>query len=272
MTAWNTVSRIHIERAIQSQIPDFKDRRLLNEADDLEQAAIDMANEDFGWSLCFTPGFIARLFYAGFLTISTNLASEENPLFVALPKMHLKRCIVNFDEFHVPRKIRKIARQFYFSVNTDFQGVLSACQIQHGRDSWLCPPLVAALTALHFSGTSPRVVSVELRSSTGNLVAGELGVIVGAAYTALTGFCDRQASSGKVQISALAAFLRLQNILLFDLGMVMPYKIEIGGHEIQRKEFLNRFRLARNEKCNFQASNLPAKELIDNLISWQTQK
>src|SRR5262249_53516101 len=77
------------------------------------------------------------------------------------------------------------------------------------------------------------------------LIAGELGYTVGASYTSLSGF-HAKSGSGTVQMIALGELLRSQGFTVWDLGMIMKYKIDIGGQILMRSEFLKLFNEARS--------------------------
>jgi Leu/Phe-tRNA-protein transferase len=73
------------------------------------------------------------------------------------------------------------------------------------------------------------------------LVAGELGYVVGGVYTSLTGFSLRDAgaaSAGAVQLLATARLLDANGFALWDLGMGMAYKTDLGAADVPRADFI----------------------------------
>ena len=107
------------------------------------------------------------------------------------------------------------------------------------------PTAIECTASVAKEGGLSRVVSVELWSSeTGKLAAGELGVLVGAVYTSLTGFFDksRYSGAGKVQLAALADLLRNCGVQVWNLGMDLDYKNEMRAMTVPRGEFLRLFR------------------------------
>jgi Leu/Phe-tRNA-protein transferase len=199
------------------------------------------------------------------------------------------------------------------TVNACWDRVVDGCRRQHGDgaggSSWLYPPLVEALAAMHRAeggvradGASVRLCSVEVwraddnakgepgdsapptRSHPGDgnqdtedngvssrkrrknrsggadgepaplerkergrpekwrLVAGELGFAVGATYTSLTGFTD-ESGAGSVQLAALGRWLLSRGYQLWDLGMEMKYKIDLGAALVPRHRFVRAVRL-----------------------------
>lgn len=85
-----------------------------------------------------------------------------------------------------------------------------------------------------------RMFSVEVWDNrTNELVAGELGYTVGNfMYTSLTGFC-RQDSAGSVQLAAWGRYLQQKQFAIWDLGMDMAYKRQLGAQEWPRHEFVH---------------------------------
>ena len=276
---WVEVPRSQIEKAISKQVPEFhpKSRKMLTEADDLEKAAdeVERDNKDeISWSLCFLPSFIASLFRSGFLPIACNMGGDD-ALYVLLPKLHAMRCICSWKDVHVSRKTRRQSSKYYMTFNTCFNRVADKVNEQHAN-SWLYPPLRNALEVLN-KGRGPLacVVSVELWDiESGELTAGELGVLVGSVYTSLTGFCDKNkySGSGTVQLAALAGVLREAGATFWDLGMGLDYKANLGGQDIPRTDFLKMFRSsACTPYINLPVGQVSAKEAIASLILWQNQ-
>ena len=234
---------------------------------------------EFCWSLNFSPAFVAELCYQGFVPMAELVPGGRC---VLLPKLHSQRCVLAFEQLHIPSKIRKRAARFQLTVNTCFEDVLHGCQVQHGDGCWLHQPLVDIFRALHHAlpseqshgntsvatqqhclrhyqhaftsdgcstpvpSRTPRGVrfhSFELWHR-GTLVAGELGYSMGACYTSLSGFHAR-ASAGTVQCIAAAHVLKLNGFQFWDLGMELPYKLLLGAVSIPRHEFLSRLANAR---------------------------
>jgi Leu/Phe-tRNA-protein transferase len=200
--------------------------------------------------LNFDATFIGNLFYAGLLPICTTLGRKNDPIFVLLPKLHSKRTVVLdpiAETVRFSKSTHKHAKKYILSVSRAFTTVVEACIAQHGQNCWLYPPLVTALHALR-GGTASRakIHSIELRdASTGELVAGEIGYTVGAVYTSMTGFYSRS-GTGSVQLFLLSQLLSRQGFRMWDLGMSIDYKLDMGAVELDRMEFVNMFRACRD--------------------------
>lgn len=170
-----------------------------------------------------------------------------------LPKLHKARCVLSPGRIHIGRKVRRRAKGFRLTVDTAWSSVVEGIQqytfTSMKGDCWLSDELVSAYEAV--AALSPRrrrgiaFHSVELwHIGTGELVAGEIGYACGAIYSSLTGFAmkDQFSGLGSVQLAALGCWLDRSGFKLWDLGMELAYKVELGAHTIPRAEWAIRQR------------------------------
>ncbi|EEC51955.1 predicted protein, partial [Phaeodactylum tricornutum CCAP 1055/1] len=169
----------------------------------------------------------------GFLPIATEG--------VLLPKLHEHRCVVTLpDRLHVSKSTRKKAKGFTISFNQAFEEVVEGCRAQHGPQCWLYPSLHQHASPLESTGKTCTIhlYSVEIWNNDRQLVGGELGYTVGSVYTSLTGF-SAQDSAGSVQLAALGHLLCQLGFTLWDLGMEMEYKRNLGSQLVPRAVFVD---------------------------------
>ena len=146
-----------------------------------------------------------------------------------------------------------------------FEPCVEAIGFQHG-DSWFHPPLVEAFIRMFHSKQYPtKLHSIELWEGE-ELVAGEVGFVVGAAYASLSGFYHKS-SAGTIQLCATAKLLEHHGFAYWDLGMEMPYKINLGASLIDRDLFLSRQETVRNQERALLCPRTNASEIIMNVFS-----
>ena len=208
-------------------------------------------NEEFCIAVDFSPEFIAGLMEAGFLVMSANASSPgEEPCYILLPKLHLVRSALFFENLHIKKSIRKYLNQYELRVDEDFDFIVNRCVEKHG-DGWLTPPLVDVIRFLRYvsdAGESPVLDKVfNVRPAcfglyrSGKLVAGEFGIITGRIYTSYSGYYD-ESNAGTVQLIKTTEYLRDNGFAFFDLGMPLDYKTDLGAMNISPEEFVKRFR------------------------------
>lgn len=221
-------------------------------------------DEDFCIAEDFSPDFIAGLMEAGFLVMSMNMSQNDTePAFILLPKLHLVRSALFFENLHIKKSIRRFLSRFELRADADFDLIVDRCVEKHKAD-WLTPPLIECIKKIRNAGgdtgggtasgdiggeTESRLLvpSANARPASfalyreGKLVAGEFGIVCGRVYTSYSGFYDED-NAGTVQIILAARHLQEQGFLFFDLGMPLDYKNDLGAADISPKEFVRLFR------------------------------
>mmetsp|Transcript_24166 Transcript_24166/g.65433 ORF Transcript_24166/g.65433 Transcript_24166/m.65433 type:complete len:458 (-) Transcript_24166:204-1577(-) len=147
---WVTMPRAQLLALITAQVPAYTMRPYLADEEGVRRQLADglayTLVDDFCWSLNFRPRFVARLCFEGFLPICSEIAGGTG-LYVLLPKLHTRRCVLEFEKLHVAKSTRKRSRAFTVSINRALDQVIEGCIEQHGQD-WLHPPMRAIFTAL----------------------------------------------------------------------------------------------------------------------------
>jgi len=171
----------------------------------VEKLCSKMGFKKFAMSLHYEPEFYAALVYEGFLPI----ASDIGGCLVLMPKLHKQRCVLRLQpdknrrgySQHVPKSVRKRAKKYSLRVTKNLDRVVAGCLKQHG-ENWLYPHIRFALRGLAQEASASqasdnnnnnskkvRTVAVELVSNaTQEVVAGELGIVIGGIYLSLTGY------------------------------------------------------------------------------------
>ena len=172
-----------------------------------------------------------------------------------LIKLHQERCVMNpiSERLHISRSVRKMAKRYMLTVNSAYEECVQQI-VEYHKHSWLHPQIRASFAALQEEGSSFRTKvhsfelwniknldpvpdSVEDLKSRAKMVAGEIGYALGATYSSLSGF-HTENHSGSVQLVATGKLLQHMGFTVWDFGMSMEYKLQLGATLVPRDEWL----------------------------------
>jgi leucyl/phenylalanyl-tRNA---protein transferase len=149
------------------------------------------------------------------------------------------RAVIEFDRFHVSRRLRRTCRGSKFEVtrDRDFGGVIRGCAMTPSRinQTWLTPEMIDAYIELHRLGYAH---SVEVWHQ-GELAGGVYGVAIGGLFAAESKFF-RVRDASKVALVHLIEHLNQCGYKLLDIQQVTPHTARLGAVGISRVEFLTR--------------------------------
>ena len=220
------------------------------------KSILDLTGEEFCFALTFDPQFISSVCYLGLFPMATEVRGH----ILLLIKLHEERCILDFENLHIPQNVKKRCGRFEFSVDQAFEQCVASIDKQHWN-SWFYPPLAETFIQMFHTKQYPtRVHSFELWEGD-ELVAGEVGFVVGSAYASLSGFYHKS-STGTIQLCATGKLLEQSGFAYWDLGMEMPYKLDLGAHSLDRELFLSRQQAIRNEERTLVCERTNAREII----------
>jgi Leu/Phe-tRNA-protein transferase len=193
---------------------------------------------------CF---LVMSAFYSGPEGDSPQEGGGE-AVYILLPKLHLVRSALFFENLHVKKSIRPFLGRYELRPDADFALILDRCVQVHG-DDWLTPPLVECIKSIRNSARLPQSAPGAYPASfalyrAGKLVAGEFGVIAGKVYTSYSGYYD-EPNAGTAQLILTSRWLESRGFAFFDLGMPLDYKNDLGAIDISPEEFVALFRGAR---------------------------
>jgi Leu/Phe-tRNA-protein transferase len=207
-------------------------------------------NEEFCIADDFCPEFIANLMSAGFLVMSAKFDTEDDDFYILLPKLHLERSVLFFENLHIKKSIRRLLKSYELKPDADFDRIIDICVEKHGSD-WLTPPLVECIKKIRRDSQSAEEEQLSPTETAypasfalyrdGKLAAGEFGVVYGKVYTSYSGFYDED-NAGTVQLVLTTRYLQERGFLFFDLGMPMDYKTDLGAVNLTPEEFVSLFR------------------------------
>lgn len=205
------------------------------------------------WSDNWTPSFYATLAYEGF--ISVTLEHDEYGLLL-LPELQESYALLDWQNLHVSKKVRRLVGNLLRKENSvvvrlshSLESVVSGIGSSFGGNCWLHEKYLHCLQQARDKEFLD-VVAIEMLVD-GELVAGEVGYFIGATYTSLSGFFNREdhcyANMGTLQLILLAKVLERAGIHFWNLGHPqLEYKTRLGAAVVPRREFLQRWYVSRD--------------------------
>jgi leucyl/phenylalanyl-tRNA--protein transferase len=159
------------------------------------------------------------------------------------------RGILPLDNFHVPRRLKRLLRQndFTFTVDCAFAETMRACarSRQERPTTWINDTIIAAYVALHQMGHAH---SIEVWEA-GELVGGLYGVSLGGAFFGESMF-SHQPEASKLALVKLVEILTEAGYMLLDTQYVNPHLVQFGVIEIPRADYKTKLENALNASPN----------------------
>ena len=192
----------------------------------------------------FSKEFYILLAKTGF--ISTSIFIDN--LFYLLPEIQFEYAILDFDNLHINKRVKKLINQnnFEFLINKDINKNLEKLNDYH-KDNWLTNKYKDLIVNLYKNPDNNfSILSIELYDKNSKeLIAGEIGYKINSTYTSLSGFSSKDENYknwGKLQMVLLAFYLEKNNFSFWNLGHpYMQYKFDLGAISFSREEFLKRW-------------------------------
>jgi leucyl/phenylalanyl-tRNA--protein transferase len=149
------------------------------------------------------------------------------------------RGIFNLDQFHCPRSLAKQIGRGGFEITRDkaFRQVIEACAAPGTRreSTWISAEFIEAFTNLHVQGHAH---SLEYWKGS-ELLGGIYGVAIGGFFAGESMF-HQASNASKICLFFLVQHLRERGFALFDIQMLTPITMALGGVNISREEYLKR--------------------------------
>jgi leucyl/phenylalanyl-tRNA---protein transferase len=182
-------------------------------------------------SVRLTPEILVAAYAEGIFPMAES--ADDPELYWINP---YRRGILPLEDFHVPRRLKRVIRQGRFEIRCDsaFEEVVRACAEPSEKrpNTWINEEIVRLYAALYRRGAAHTVEAW----SEGRLVGGLYGVSLGAAFFGESMFA-RASEASKVVLVHLAARLRAGGYELLDTQFLTPHLARFGGIEISRDRY-----------------------------------
>ncbi len=219
---------------------------MLDDSSYFQENIVKNMKNNYYWSDNWSEEFYIALAKAGFISTTYDTING----LVLLPELQYSYAILDFKNLHISKKVKKLLAKddYRFCFNTKFDELLDKFSKQH-KDNWLKDEYVELVKKLYSNYNEEnnfKIISVELIDNyTNELIAGEIGYIIGKRYTSLSGFSSREKkynNYGTLQLVLLAQYLQKNNFSFWNLGHPhMEYKKQLGCEVYSRSEFLQRW-------------------------------
>lgn len=155
------------------------------------------------------------------------------------------RAILDFNDLHISRRLRRLQRQanFQFTIDESFEEVIVNCAtIKRSEESgtWITSEMVDSYCRLHREGHAH---SVEVWDGP-TLVGGIYGVDADGAFAGESMFSFRSNAS-KLGLLFLIEHLQHQGLDWIDIQMMSDHMRAMGAKDISRTEFLKRLSITQ---------------------------
>lgn len=149
----------------------------------------------------------------------------------------LTRGVLERDALKVSRSLRRAAKRFQVTFDTDFDAVIRACAEPSRDGAWITPDIVAAYTELHALGWAH---SVEVWRDA-ELVGGLYGLALGGLFAGESMF-HHVTDASKVALCALSdvVFADAEEPRLIDVQWPTAHLASLGVSAITREAYRTR--------------------------------
>jgi leucyl/phenylalanyl-tRNA--protein transferase len=159
------------------------------------------------------------------------------------------RAVLEFDELHIPRSLRKVAKKanFTFTIDRAFHRVINSCakvKRKGQRGTWIIEEVIESYTELHRLGYAH---SVEVWDENGTLVGGLYGVDAGGVFSGENMF-HQVTDASKLAVLFLIDHLKSRGATWIDIQTMSLHFEILGAKEITRRDFLEKLKATQKLK------------------------
>lgn len=209
--------------------------------------------KNYYWCNDFSAKYYIAQAKAGFIAVTDYYEEKE----LLLPEIQFSYALLDFKNLHISKKVKKLldTKKLQLEISQNLNEVYKGINKLH-KNNWLTPKYLNTLKTTQDLDNNFQVISAFIRED-GEVVAGEIGYIIGRTYTSLSGFSSRDKkyqNYGTAQLVLLSKYLEKNNFAFWNLGQsYMTYKLTLGARVYERQIFLKRWikETVTNDTLNF---------------------
>ncbi len=194
--------------------------------------------KNYYWSQDFSPEYYIAQAKSGFIAVTDFYEEKE----LLLPEIQFAYALLDFKDLHISKKVAKLIRNqnLKIEIDTNIEEIAQHIDAIH-KNSWLSKQYTKTLRATEGLDKNFKIITAYIEAD-GNIIAGEVGYIIGKTYTSLSGFSSKEKkyrNYGKAQLVLLGKYLKEHRFSFWNLGQpYMDYKIALGAKIYERQDFL----------------------------------
>jgi len=214
---------------------------MLREPRLLEEHIYPNMYKNYYWSEDFSAQYYIAQAKAGFIAVTDLYEAQE----FLLPEIQFSYALLDFEDLHISKKVKKLMakKEFQIDIGKELDAVAEKINAAH-RNCWLSKRYLEMLKETENIDENFKIITITLKEDQ-EIIAGEIGYIIGRTYTSLSGFSSREKryrNYGTVQLVLLAEYLKANGFAFWNLGQpYMTYKLALGAKIYERQTFLKRW-------------------------------
>lgn len=206
----------------------------------LQEAIYTDIDSNYYWSDDYSAEYYIAQAKAGFISVTEVYKRQE----LLLPEIQFEYALLDLKQLHCSKKVAKLIRKenLQLTIDSNIEEIAEHICEAH-KNSWLTKQYAGILRSTAGLDKNFKVITAYVEHH-GELIAGEIGYMIGRTYTSLSGFSKKNKeynNYGTAQQVLLGRYLEENGFTLWSLGHDIPYKKALGAEICERECFLERW-------------------------------
>lgn len=209
----------------------------LIDRDYLQEVIYANTQNNYYWSDDYSPEYYIAQAKAGFIAVTEVHNGQE----LLLPEIQFEYALLDLKNLHTSKKVAKLLakEKLKITIDNNIEEIAEYIKKSH-KSSWLTQQYARLLRSTENIDKEFKVITAYIEQQE-EIIAGEIGYIIGKTYTSLSGFSNKDKAYnnyGTAQLILLGEYLKEHNFRLWNLGHTMEYKKALGAEVVERDRFL----------------------------------